>query len=125
MIIGIGCDVVELSRFERAVSRSGARFLARLFTPNEIAYCQSFSNPLPHFAGRFAAKEALSKALGVGIGKNLSWQEMEIRNDVRGRPSVVWGNNVQSRFGLFHTHISISHSDNVAIAYAVLEKDPL
>jgi holo-[acyl-carrier protein] synthase len=121
MIVGIGCDVVELERFAKVLSRTGDRFLVRLFTPAEILYCKHFSNPIPHFAGRFAAKEALSKALGVGIGKDLSWQDMEILNTAHGRPHVVWHINVQQLFSVERSHISISHSDSVAIAQAVLE----
>jgi holo-[acyl-carrier protein] synthase len=121
MIIGIGCDIVELDRFARTIKRAGPPILSRLFTPGEIAYCQKFSNPIPHYAGRFAAKEALSKALGVGIGKQLTWHDMEIVNNDRGRPSVIWHIDVNVQYQIAKTHLSISHSETVAIAQALLE----
>jgi holo-[acyl-carrier protein] synthase len=121
MIIGIGCDVVELKRFAESLDRVGPRLLEKICMPSEILYCRSFSNSLPHFAARFAAKEAISKALGVGIGKLLSWHDMEIINDERGRPTVVWHIDVLSQFHVSRTHLSISHSETVAIAQALLE----
>jgi len=121
MIIGIGCDIVELERFAGSLARVGPRLASRLFTPKEIQYCEKFSNPIPHFAGRFAAKEALSKALGVGIGKHLTWHDMEIVNDSSGRPTVVWHIDVRLQFFVTDTHLSISHSETVAMAQALLE----
>lgn len=120
MIVGIGCDIVELDRFSSSLARVGPRFLDKLFSTNEIVYCQKFSNPIPHFAGRFAAKEALSKALGVGIGKQLRWHDMEIINTANGRPTVVWHIDVQLQFHVTQTHLSISHSATVAMAQALL-----
>lgn len=121
MIIGIGCDLIEIERFRAAMSRNGDAFLSRLFTAAEIAYCKKNKDPVFCFAGRFAAKEALAKALGVGIGAALSWRDMEIVNDERGRPSVVWHVDVLGRFGVSKTHISISHSHTMAMAQAVLD----
>jgi holo-[acyl-carrier protein] synthase len=103
------------------MSRSGDPLLSRLFTPDELAYCNRNKDPVFCFAGRFAAKEALAKALGVGIGSAISWQDMEIVNDNHGKPSVRWKVNVHERFGVTKTHISISHSHTMAMAYAVLE----
>ena len=121
MILGIGCDLIEIERFRTAISRSGAAFLDRLFTPNEIDYCNRNKDPVFCFAGRFAAKEALAKALGVGIGSAISWHDMEILNDEHGKPFVVWKADVEERFGVAKTHISISHSHTIAMAYAVIE----
>jgi holo-[acyl-carrier protein] synthase len=121
VIRGIGCDLIEIERFRTAISRSGTPLLTRLFTPTEIAYCSRNKDPVFCFAGRFAAKEALAKALGVGIGSAISWHDMEIVNDEHGKPYVLWRVDIQERFGVTQTHISISHSHTVAIAYAVLE----
>lgn len=121
MIHGIGCDCIEIERFRTAISRSGHPLLVRLFTPHEISYCNRNKDPVFAFAGRFAAKEALAKALGVGIGSALSWHDMEIVNDDHGKPLVRWSATVQKRFGIWKSHLSISHSHTVAMAYALLE----
>ena len=121
MIRGIGCDCIEVERFRTAIRRSGIAFLSRLFTVDEMAYCNRNKDPAFCFAGRFAAKEALAKALGVGIGSALSWHDMEIVNNEQGKPSVVWHTDVQERFGVAKTHLSISHSHTIAMAYALLE----
>ena len=121
MIRGIGCDLIEIERFRSAMSRSGDPLLRRLFTPHEIAYCKRHKDSVFCFAGRFAAKEALAKALGVGIGAAIGWLDMEIVNDEQGKPSVAWHIDVKERFGIAATHISISHSHSAAMAYAVLE----
>ena len=122
MIRGIGCDLIEIERFRQAMKRSGVAFLERLFTSSEISYCNRNKEPEFCFAGRFTAKEALSKALGVGIGSALTWHDMEIMNDVHGKPYVIWHIDVQSRFNVTKTHLSISHSHTAALAYAVLEE---
>jgi holo-[acyl-carrier protein] synthase len=122
MIFGIGCDCLEVDRFRQAFLRNGDRLLHRLFTPAEIAYCQSHGDPVLSYTGRFAAKEALSKALGIGIGSALSWHDMEIVNDSRGKPSIVWHTRILEELGVGHVHLSISHSHTMAMAYAVAEK---
>ena len=122
MLVGIGCDCIEIDRFRQAVQRSGNAFLHRLFTDEEISLCQRNADPIFSYAGRFAAKEALSKALGTGIGSELSWKEMEIVSDPKGRPIVRWHIDVKARYGVLATHLSISHSHTVAMAYAVLER---
>ena len=121
MIIGIGCDCIEIERFRKGVERTKGALLTRLFTPSEIALCQLHADPMFRYAGRFVAKEALSKALGCGIGSQLSWHDMEILNDERGKPVVHWKVDVANRFGVEYTHLSISHSHTIAMAYATLE----
>lgn len=121
MILGVGCDCCEIERFRSVMSRMGQPLLDRLFTPLEIAYCQRHKDPSVHFAGRFAAKEALAKALGLGIGSALSWHDMEISNDSRGRPVVTWSPRIHKQWKQTTTHLSISHSRTIAIAYAVIE----
>lgn len=121
MIFGIGIDVLEIDRFAEVFERLGPAFFEKICTDAEIAYCNTHANPLPHFAARFAAKEALSKALGVGIGSKLSWKDMEISHDSHGRPKVIWHIDIEQIFGVTHSHLSISHSKNTAIAFAILE----
>jgi holo-[acyl-carrier protein] synthase len=121
VLVGIGCDCIEIDRFRQAVLRSGDPFLHRLFTEKEIFLCQKNVDPVFSYAGRFAAKEALSKALGTGIGSELSWKDMEILNDSRGKPVVHWNIDVFSRFGVRGTLLTISHTHTIAIAQAVLE----
>ena len=78
-IVGIGIDLVDCARIESSIARFGDRFLQRIFTEGEIAYAQSMKFPARHFAARFAAKEALSKAFGTGIGKAMGWRDLDVR----------------------------------------------
>lgn len=119
MIIGVGCDIIEISRICKAIRNP--LFVERLFTPEEISRGLQYRQPASYFAGRFAAKEALSKALGTGIGSKLSWKSMEILNDKRGKPYVVWHGGVKERYAIVHSHLSISHSKSTAVAYALIE----
>src|ERR1700723_3784170 len=89
MILGIGTDLIEVTRIAKAYEKFGARFANRILLPDEIAYCESHRNPAPFLAARFAAKEAISKAFGTGIGAQLGWQDMEIRRRESGEPFVV------------------------------------
>jgi len=119
VIIGVGCDIIEIDRIRTAIDSRA--FLERLFTLVEIDRGSRFHDPAPYFAGRFAAKEALSKALGTGIGSKLSWHSMEILNNDQGQPLVVWSEKIEEHYGITHTHLSISHSKSTAIAYALIE----
>ena len=87
-IFGIGTDIVNIKRIERSLKRSGKRFKNKIFSKNEIIYCEKKVNPAEFYAKRFAAKEALSKALGVGFRKGISFRNIEIYNDIYGKPSV-------------------------------------
>ena len=89
MIYGIGTDIVEVSRIERECRRLGADFLRRVFTPEEIGYCEGKRRRFESYAARFAAKEAFLKALGTGGRDGISWLEMEVVVDGRGRPELV------------------------------------
>jgi holo-[acyl-carrier protein] synthase len=120
VIIGIGCDIIEIDRIRKAIKNQA--FVERLFTPFEIEKSLRFQDLAPYFAGRFAAKEALSKALGTGIGSKLSWHSMEIVNDDQGKPLVIWSKEITNRYGIAETHLSISHSKSTAIAYAIVEQ---
>lgn len=124
MILGTGIDLVEVARIRETFQKNGQRFAERILLPSEISYCLSQRDPAPFLAARFAAKEAISKAFGTGIGAALGWQDLEIRHETSGHPIVVLhGAGLQ----LFNSrqarslHVSLSHTDNYAIATAILE----
>src|SRR6185295_4723298 len=89
MILGVGIDIIEVARIAASYERFGERFLNRILHPNEIAYCLSHKAPAPFLAARFAAKEAISKAFGTGIGADLGWQDMEVGRKESGEPFVI------------------------------------
>lgn len=119
MIRGLGNDIVEISRIQVAIERRGQRFLDLMFTPEEKAYCLSHRNPYPHFAGRFAAKEAVVKSLGTGL-RDCSWLDIGIVNDDLGRPTVVLSEEFSSFWNQPSFLISISHCREYAMATAIL-----
>jgi len=117
-MLSSGIDLIEIARIERAIDRHGDRFLRRFFTPQEIEFCAGRASSL---AGRFAVKEAVSKALGTGIG-DFNWTDIEIVCDGRGRPELFLHNQaleLAGRQGLSEWSISISHTDTQAIGLAV------
>ena len=121
-IAGTGLDLVETARIRRVLDQFGDRFLQRCFLPGEIAYCQGMKLPELHFAARFAAKEAISKAFGTGIGHELGWKDMEICRRASGKPYVVLHGKgaalVQAR-GVTGVFVSLSHCRDYAAASAV------
>lgn len=122
-VLGIGVDIVETERIEQLLERFGERFLKRVFHPEEIAYSRSMKFPALHFAARFAAKEAVSKAFGTGIGKQLGWQDMEIRRKDSGEPYVVLhgkGAELARKRGVGQVLISLSHCKAYSAANAIL-----
>ena len=123
MITGVGVDIIELVRIEGALKRWGNRFLSRVFTEREISYCQRRKDPVPSLAGRFAAKEAVGKALGLGTGRQIGWKEVEITNDPRGKPEVHLTGRAAAIAGGVKILISISHSRDAAVAFAIAGED--
>lgn len=124
MILGVGIDIIEVSRIQASYEKFGERFLKRILREHEIEYCLMHRNPAPHLAARFAAKEAVSKAFGTGIGSQLGWQDIEVRNESNGRPYIVLygsGKELLEKRGARLVHISLSHTQNYAVAVAVLE----
>ena len=122
MACGIGVDVVDLPRIARLLERFPQRFPARVLSPREIDYCKSRGNFLGTLAGRFAAKEAVMKALGVGVGQGVSWQDIEILNESTGRPVVYLHGQtktIAAKLGVGTVLISISHGDICAVAQAL------
>ena len=118
-IKGVGNDIIEIDRIEKSIERYGERFLNRIFTEKEIAYCKKRTMHARHFAGRFAAKESIAKALGCGIGKTLSWQDLEILNDLQGKPIATLNPNKAKYFNDPRLSISISHCKSYASAIAI------
>lgn len=123
MIIGIGIDIVEIDRFKSLTERWGEHFIKRIFTQREIDYCLSKKNPHQHLAGRFAAKEAISKAISTGWSGIFRWKDVEILNDENGKPIVVVHNQLKEHFSSCFFHISISHSLNYAVSIALVERN--
>jgi holo-[acyl-carrier protein] synthase len=124
MILGTGIDIIEVARIKASFERFGERFLKRILRPDEIAYCLSHREPAPFLAGRFAAKEAVSKAFGTGIGRQLGWQDIEIRRKESGEPFVLLhdgGQKLLAERGGRTVQVSLSHTDYYAAAVAVLE----
>jgi holo-[acyl-carrier protein] synthase len=123
-VLGIGVDLVENARIERSLERFGERFLKRVFTPGEIEYSQSMKYPARHLAARFAAKEAVSKAFGTGIGKAMGWKDIDVRRKRSGEPFVVLeggAKNLADERGISAVWITLSHTENHAMAMIVVE----
>jgi holo-[acyl-carrier protein] synthase len=124
MIVGIGTDLMEIERIEASLARFGERFLSRVFTPGEIAYCQRKKNAAESFAARFAAKEAAAKALGTGISQGVGWLEIEVTREPGGRPLIQLAGRAAARaeaLGITRISLSITHSRATALAVVVME----
>jgi holo-[acyl-carrier protein] synthase len=116
---GLGTDIIEISRIQENVERFGNSFLNKIFTPKEVAYCQKFKNPMPHFAGRWAAKESVAKALGCGFGASLSFDDVEILPSSSGAPQVKLSPKAKKLWGPSQFMLSISHCKEYATAVAI------
>jgi holo-[acyl-carrier protein] synthase len=124
VILGIGIDIIEVARIQSSHERFGERFLNRILHANEIAYCLQHKTPAPFLAARFAAKEAISKAFGTGIGAQLGWQDMEVGRKPSGEPFVILhgpGIELLESRGARSLLISLSHTQAHAAAVAILE----
>ncbi len=124
MIIGVGVDIVDVDRVRRAVERHGERFLRRVYSSEEVKYCRESRHSDQRFATRFAAKEAVLKALGIGWQGGTSFTDIEVSRDARGAPSVtLYGQSrkISRDLGVCRIHISLSHTETHAMAYAVAE----
>jgi holo-[acyl-carrier protein] synthase len=124
VILGTGIDIIEVARIQAACDKFGDRFLKRILRPEEIAYCFQHKRPGPFLAARFAAKEAISKAFGTGIGRQLGWQDMEVAHKPSGEPIVLLqdgGQRLLEQRGARLVHLSLSHTESYAAAVAVLE----
>jgi len=123
-VIGIGVDLVECARIGHSLDRFGERFLRRVFTEGEIKYCMSMKFPDRHLAARFAAKEAVSKAFGTGIGKAMGWRDIDVHKKPSGEPFLVFqggAKELAKQRGVTNALITLSHSQQHAVATIVLE----
>ena len=121
-IIGIGTDITECLRIARMIERHGEMFINRVYTPEEVRYCQSRKQATQHFTGRWAAKEAILKALGTGWSQGITWRDVEIRNEPGGKPVVAvrgGAKEVVQQLGIAKLLVSISHCRTHATAYAI------
>jgi holo-[acyl-carrier protein] synthase len=124
MIVGSGIDLIEIERIQQTVDRYGQRFLDRVFTAAEQAYCLRKRNSAESFAARFAAKEAGAKALGTGMGQGVNWLEIEVVREPSGRPTIVFHGRAAKhalRLRVDHAALSLTHTRELAMAYVVLE----
>jgi holo-[acyl-carrier protein] synthase len=120
-IVGVGVDVVEVARLREAMERQEGRFAGKIFTDAEIAYCRARKHPFEHFAARFAAKEAVAKALQTGWSGVFQWKDVEVMNDPSGAPHVLLHNKMAEQLRGKQIHLSLSHTEFTVIAFAVIE----
>lgn len=117
---GIGTDIIEVERIAANLTKYGDKFLSKILTPLEKLHCAKFKDPTLHIAGRFAAKEAVSKALGTGFGEFLEFHDIEIFNDINGKPEVFLSEKAANHFGGPRILLSISHCKAYATATAII-----
>ena len=124
MIVGLGLDIAEIDRIEAAITRHGAPFLERLFTPAEVSYCESHKNRYERYAARFAVKEAAMKALGTGWRRGVRWRDIEVTREPSGKPGLRLegvAKEFADRLGVKRISVSITHSGNLALAQVIFE----
>jgi holo-[acyl-carrier protein] synthase len=122
-MLNTGVDIIEISRVGQVLERYGQRFLERIFTPGEIGYCRGRA---PNLAARFAAKEAMMKALGTGV-RGVGWKDIEVVREESGAPGIVLHGRAQARaqrLGVFEISLSLSHSQDYAVAFVVAQLRP-
>jgi len=124
MVLGLGTDLIETGRVEASIARFGERFLERIFSLEEIAYCMRKKNAAESFAARFAAKEAGAKALGTGISRGVTWREFEVKREASGKPSLHLSGRaaeLAGAMGVRRIQLSLTHSREFALAVVVVE----
>ena len=124
MLLGLGTDLIETRRVQQSIDRFGDRFLERIFSPLEIAYCKRKKNAAESFAARFAAKEAGAKALGTGISRGVTWKDFEVKRETSGRPSLHLSGRAAElavAIGVKRIQLSLTHSRDLAMAVVVVE----
>ncbi len=120
-LLGLGNDIIEIERIRQSIESHGNRLLDRLFTKTEQEYCFKHKDPIPHFAGRFSAKEAIVKAFGTGFGQHATWLDIEIENNAEGKPVVAFSDAINKKFNHPRMSVSISHCELYATAVAIWE----
>jgi holo-[acyl-carrier protein] synthase len=124
MILGIGSDIFEVARMKRELKPNGPGLKEELFTSGEIEYCESKRYPARHYAARFAAKEALLKALATGLTTEMSWHEVEVQNKGNGQPYIILSGGIKKAadsLGTRNIFVSLSHTDEWASANVIIE----
>jgi len=124
MLVGTGVDIADTERIEQILEKHGERFLKRVFTDAEIAYCEKFRNKAERYAARFAAKEAAFKALGTGWREGIHWIDVEITHLPSGKPELVLtgrAKEIAQDLGVVRSSVSISHSDRYVVAHVMME----
>jgi len=126
MIAGIGTDIIKISRIENIKREHGDKFLNKIFTDREKEYCEKYDNSSEHYAVRFAAKEAIAKALGVQLWSakipgNLAWKDIDVSNDEQGKPIVFFRGETADKMDKYTCHVSLSHCTDYATAVSVIE----
>ena len=124
VIVGMGIDVAEVDRIRAVVEAQAERFLKRVYTPAEVAYCEQFKNKYERYAGRFAVKEAAMKALGTGWSRGVRWVDVEVVRQRGGRPTLELkgeAKNIADRLGVKHIAVSITHTAEQAFAQVIFE----
>lgn len=124
MIVGLGVDITEVDRVRGVIERQGERFLKRLYTDRERAYCEKFKNKYERYAGRFAVKEAAMKALGTGWTRGIRWVDIEVVRQASGKPTLELhgeAKKIAEKLGVKHMAVTITHTANQALAQVIFE----
>ncbi len=122
MVLGIGIDIIEINRIKKSIDKFGDTFLNKIYTQTELEYCSPKANKFQHFAARFAAKEAIAKALSYSGENGFSWKDIEIYNESNGMPKAKLFNKLSEILGVDkQIHITMSHSENYVTCFALLE----
>ncbi len=123
MIFGIGIDIIEVDRIKKAIENYGTKFLQRVFTDNEIKYCEEFKeNKFVHYAVRFSAKEAFSKAIGTGLTSGFKLNQVGIINEKNGKPRIELLGEMSETWSRYKVFVSLSHINSIATAFVVIEE---
>ena len=125
MIYGVGIDIVEVLRVEKILQKWGDPFIAKVYSADETAYCKKKAFPAIHFAARFAAKESFLKSLGMGLGMGVGLKDIELINDLQGKPYLKTHNRAEAilrEVGIMTIHVSVTHTREYANAVVILEK---
>jgi holo-[acyl-carrier protein] synthase len=122
MVKGIGVDIIEIARIRKNIEEAGEGFVNKIFTPREIAYCSARHNAYQHYAARFAAKEAVSKALSTGWAGEFRWKDVEVMNDPSGQPRIGFSGKLGEDLEGISIFVSLSHSESHVVAMVVIEE---
>ena len=123
-IVSIGVDLCDISRLAKLIAEHGDRFLKKVYTVQEIDYCSPKVNGVINFAARFAAKEALLKALGTGLGAEMNWKDVEVVNDAQGKPHFKFYGQVSAYIADRKVFLTLTHTNDNALAFVVIEGKP-